>query len=102
MNLAVVFEDLFHCGTIAKPIEVRPPDVFTTLTNRPAASRSFADKRVVMMFAVVTSTGAKTDGAKAGAAHQAIEEVFAACFEDGKGGEGVGGVGRLHEDVAHT
>jgi hypothetical protein len=102
VDLAVVFENLLHCAAITEPIKVGAPKVFAALADRPAAGASFAHKGMIVVLAVVTPARAKADRSEAGAAHQEVEEIFAACFENGKGGKGVSGIGGLHENVAHA
>lgn len=102
VNLAVVFEDLFHCTAVAEPIEVRAPKIFAALADRPTTGASFTDEGMVMVLTVVAPARAETDRAETGTVHQEVEEIVAASFENGKSGKGVGGIGRLHEDVTHA
>jgi hypothetical protein len=102
VDLTVVFEDLLHCAAVAEPIKVRAPKVFAALADRPATSAGFANKGMVTVLTVIAAARANADGSETGAAYQEVKEIVATLFENGQGGERVGSVGRLHEDVADT
>ena len=55
-----------------------------------------------MVLAVVAPARAIADRSEAGAAHQEVEDIAATRFENGKDGKRVGGIGGLHENVAHA
>jgi hypothetical protein len=61
VDLAIVFEDLFHCATVTVPIKVRAPKAFAALADRPTTGSSFADEGMIMVLAVIATAGAKTD-----------------------------------------
>jgi hypothetical protein len=102
VDLAVIFKDFLHCAAVTEPIKVRAPEVFAALADRPTTGTGFADKRMIMVLAVVAPARAEADRSETGTAHQEVEEVVATRLENSKGGEGVGGIGRLHENVAHA
>jgi hypothetical protein len=76
------------------------PKVFAALADRPTAGSSFADEGMIMVLAVVGPARGKADRSETGTAHQGVKEIVTTCFENGKGGKGVGGSRRLHENVA--
>ena len=96
MDRSVILEDCFDCAAIAEPKELCAPKKFAVLTNGPAPTAGFANKRMEVALTFGAAAGAKADRSKTGTVHSEIEDAAALRAKDSKGScGGLGGI-RLH------
>jgi hypothetical protein len=102
VNGADIFQNFLNGTAIAEPEKFGAPEKFAILSNSPATAASFADKRMIMAFALGAAAGAEANRPEAGTIHGQVESAKAVRTEKSEGSFGGIGIVRLHKDPAHA
>jgi hypothetical protein len=102
MNRTVILQNFFHGIAVAEPEELWAPKVFPILTDGPAATGSFANKRMEVTLTLGAAARAKANWAQASAVHGQIECAETIRAKQSKSDCGGVRVVGLHKDPAHA
>jgi len=102
MYRPIVLQNFFNGAAVTKPKEFGAPKKFPILTDSPASTSGFTNKRMEVAFPLGTTARTESNRTQPSAVHSEVEGTDTIGTEQRKGDDGSLRIVGLHQDPAHA